>query len=370
MAIENAFNKDVNYLIEAQKALTQLKDMQDGLNASETEAKRLEREKKSSIKDMEDEVSTALKKRKNGIVDSYDKQIEEVRSKMKNMSAKRDKNKSKQVDARVKQDTAHLSEANRKASQELRTQFKKEKVPLFCSTNFYYTFFATKGIVEFLTVLVTAIIIMIGLPTILCYVGQLTFLKGLDHITVYYILIYCLFVFIPMLIYLIIFSATKVKHRDNIKEGRAVKDYIKANNKQIRAKKNAIVKEKDESIYDLERYDAVLGELQGQMDQLGQDKNDALTVFENETTPVVTEEIQNRYTMYINELGEKIKHAEEVSLDLSAKIQVLSTQIAKDYESFLGKEYMKIEVLGELIAIMQEDHLSAVGDAISAYNGD
>ena len=53
--------------------------------------------------------------------------------------------------------------------------------------------------------------------------------------------------------------------------------------------------------------------------------------------------------------------------DLQVAVQQKTLDIAQDYEVFLGRDNVNPDVLGRMYAIMEEQDLSTIGDALEAY---
>lgn len=162
-------------------------------------------------------------------------------------------------------------------------------------------------------------------------------------------------------------NVTKVRHRDTLIAGRQIRDKIKANKKQIKATKNTITKDKDESIYGLYSYDEKISGLKAQGEDIAKDKQDALTVFENETKDLIIQEIHGRRLGKLKELKGNLKQIKEEIAKVEGEIQDMTLAITNQYEAYLGKQYMKEEVLNEFIQLMETENIKTVGEAIKVY---
>ena len=149
-----------------------------------------------------------------------------------------------------------------------------------------------------------------------------------------------------------------------------IKDKIKANQKKIKAITNAVTKDKDESQYGLHEYDDQIAELNQLLDDIAKQKQEALTDFENSKKKVVIEEIKKRRNDALMILKNKQKEIEE---QRSLGEQALKEQnliINKKYEVYLGKDYMSIPILDDLIQIMEAGDADTVSEAIAYYDGE
>ena len=150
MAADNVYDEDQEYLIEARDTISELEDLKDKLE----EIKLLQKKNKRAIVREEratgDEISATLKKRKEQIAASYDRQIDVNNSKIRQVQTKKDKKKSQRMEDRINKETADIREENRQLNAAIKTLFKKNHVPAFCNTKMYYCLFSPKGMSEFL----------------------------------------------------------------------------------------------------------------------------------------------------------------------------------------------------------------------------
>lgn len=261
MAADNVYDEDQEYLIEARDTISELEDLKDKLE----EIKLLQKKNKRAIVREEratgDEISATLKKRKEQIAASYDRQIDVNNSKIRQVQTKKDKKKSQRMEDRINKETADIREENRQLNAAIKTLFKKNHVPAFCNTKMYYCLFSPKGMSEFLELLVILLVTCGGIPAAVIAILMNTKFKTGNH-TAMCVLIAALIIITEFIIYFIVFNLTKVKHRDLIREGRRTRDKIIANEKAVKAIKNSIAKDKDESIYRLGKYDKKIQELE------------------------------------------------------------------------------------------------------------
>ena len=160
-----------------------------------------------------------------------------------------------------------------------------------------------------------------------------------------------------------------LKHRDTLLESGKIRNQVHANKKQMKAVKNSITKDKDESNYDLEKYDKRLQELDEEAKQIGDDKQAALTEFEQKSKNLVVEEIENRRGPKVDEMKEMLKQLAKESAELEKVVKQQSLDYTQNYEKYLGASLSKAEGLADLISIMAEGDTKTVGEAIAVYKG-
>lgn len=363
----NVFNENVDYLKAAREELLQLDKMKKVVESLKADDKRLQRAIVTEEKSISDEIDQTLKKRKAEIADAYDKELESNSEQIKRFQAKRNHQKNQKINERVEQETAESREENRLLSTEMKTLFKQKHVPSFCSSKLYYAMFMTKGIGEIFKFLLTLVFCLFCIPALICFIGKQTFLAEIKEPMLYYVIIFAVCIILFFLLYIVIMNHTKVKYRDTLLEGRKIKEKIKANNKKIKAITNSIAKDKDESQYELHDFDEKLQSLHEEAENIASTKQQALKVFENETQKVIIDEIQKRRISALNTLKEKYKENEEQCSLGEAAIQEQALMINQQYETYLGKDFMKLECLEDLITIMEEGDAKTVSEAIAFY---
>lgn len=369
MAADNVYDENQEYLIEARNTISELEDLKDKLE----EIKLLQKKNKRAIvreeRATEDEISQTLKKRKDQIAASYDKQIDVNNSKIRQVQSKKDKKKNQRMEDRINKETADIREENRQLKAAVKTMYKQNHVPLFCNTKLYYCLFSPKGIGELLDLFLILLIACAGVPALVIAILLHTIFKTGSHMAAC-VLIAALIIIFEFIIYFIIFNLTKVKHRDHIREGRQTRDKIIANEKAIKAIKNSIAKDKDESVYKLGKYDRKIKELEETGDTISNEKLEALSMFEKETRQLITDEINGRRKEKLEGLKAERDSLEQEFNDTQKKISDYELTITNKYETYLGKDFCTEEKLSDLISIMEEGSASTVSEAIKVYKGD
>ena len=172
------------------------------------------------------------------------------------------------------------------------------------------------------------------------------------------------------IVYFIVFNMAKVRNLDVVREGRQIRNKVRANDRQIRAIRNSITRDKDESVYNLEKYDDRLKELEEEREDISNRKIEAIKVFENETKQVIVAEITSRRQPKIDSLKEELKSLEEKINAMESKLADMRSHLTDSYVTFLGKDLCTEEKLTDLISIMEEGTASTVSGAIEVYKGE
>lgn len=366
---DNVFAENQDYLIKARDTVNQIEDLRDDLDEMHMLQKKSAKAIAQEEKSINDDINNTLKKRKDQIAVSYDKQIDANNSKIRQIQSKKDRKKNQRMEARIESETAELKEQNRQLKIETKTLFKQNHVPGFCNSGLYYCLFSPKGMNELFKLILILAVSFVGIPGLVLVILLHTAWKEGSHSTVC-ILIAAIIIIVEFIIYFVIFNNTKVRHRDSIAEGRKTRDKIRANEKAIKAIKNSITKDKDESIYNLEKYDKKIKQLEREGDGISDQKKEALKLFEKETQQLIVDEIQGRRKPKLDKMREEAKKLDAKVADAEARLSELEITMTNEYETYLGKDFCTEERLSDLISIMEEGSASTVSDAIKVYKGD
>ena len=362
MAENNVFQLGADYLLGAQEALRVLEADRTKLEEGTVTEKRAKKAIAAEEKSIQEEIESTLKKRKEELAVSYDKQLDVLHGKTREVHTKRDRRKEKYMSARMAEETAEIKEKNRQLLIEMKTMFKQAQVPAFCGSSWYFRLFMPRRFTDFLVLALVILIAVVGLPGVLYY-----FLAKQPLIlTISVVALLTL----EFTVYFVICNITKLHHYDVILEASKIRSQMFANVKQMKAVKNSIAKDKDESGYDLSKYDEKLSELANEAQAIGNKKQQALTEFEQNTKQLVTDEIINRRMPKVQEMKTKREQLELMIAELEKKVQQETLEYTQNYAKYLGTNLSKAEGLADLIAIMAEGSADTVGDAIAVYKGE
>lgn len=368
---ENVFNENVDYLISALKDVEKRDAMSAELNKMKAYQKKLSKNIATEEKSISDEIATTIKKRKQEISDSYDDRLDDNRARKKKVANKRDKKKNQRMNERISDETKDIRKNNRELEVEMKTVLKKNKVPTTCASSLYFIMFAAKGASEIGLMLLTYVIYFAGIPAgVMMLVKKLVLEDKKDiNMAFWCVLIVAVLVILQFIIYFVVYNMTKVKHGDVIKQIRAIRDKIKANDKQMNAIKNSINKDKDESVYKLDAFDEKLADLDDEADDISEEKKSALKVFENETKQLIIDEINGRRLQTVEDMKAEKKELEDKISNGEKKYSDKVLQITNQYAPYLGEDLCKQDKLSDLIALMEDGQAETVSEAISLYKG-
>ncbi|MCM1496760.1 MAG: hypothetical protein NC089_13315 [Bacteroides sp.] len=368
----NIFDQNVDYLIQARSEISHCSQLEQQKKQLQDKEEKMRKAIQQEEKSINDEINSTIKKRKSEIEDTYDSQLDTSRKKMKKAQEKKNKEKSERVGQRVDEETADVKENSRQLKTEMKTLFKKNHVPGFCQSGLYYILFMPKGMKEFLCLFLLILLGLAALPYgVYMLFSQVILVENEIVKEPYFMAVVIGVTLILVLgIYFLIFNLTKVKHRDTIAEGRKIRNQILANDKNVRAIKNAINKDKDESQYELGAYDAKINQFQDEMDSIAEQKQAALTEFEQNTRVAITNEINGRRLGKLEDMRQQKAVVEEERNSIEEQLKETSLDITNKYTKYLGKNICKEEVLNDIINIMETEQINTISEGLAIYKGE
>ncbi len=356
-AILHAGVDELNTIKEHVLELTGYQERNAELEKEET---RLEKLIATKEKDLNDEIESTLKKRKNELMESYESQRNALNARTKKIKAKKEKDKGAKVSERIAEETADLRDRNKELALEIKAKMKADKTPRICNTTLFYAFFLPKSFVEFLIFMFGLLIVFLAIPFGLY---QLPFAKKFGEIAL--AIIYVIMILLVGSIYLAINNKVKEKHLETIRAIRGLRNQYGRNAKNIRDIQRGIKNDSDESTYGLERYDAELTEISAEIQRVTEEEKEALTTFETTTTQQIKAEIKSRYEEELLNLREKYKETCTEQKEAEEKVKDFSLMMSKQYEAYLGKEMLTVSKLDKLIAHIRKGEAADIGEALT-----
>lgn len=368
---ENVFDEKQDYIIAARDEVIKRDEYATNVDRMKQQNKKLSKNIASEEKSISDEIATTIRKRRQEIQSTYDDRLDDNRARKKKVANKRDKKKEERMDKRYHEETKGLRESDKDLQVEMQTLLRKYKLPSFCGKKLYFALFYARNVKEFGLKILSFLIGFCGIPGLVTILVKKLVLDTKKDINVAF---WCALVaagtfILLLLIYFAIYSRTKIKHMDALTQARSIRDKMIANKRQAKAIRHSISKDHDDSQYNLDAYDEKLDNLDAEADAIGKEKQEALRTFEEETTAMITEEINNRRLPALEALKEEKANLEN---EVAAEEKRFSDQtllVANKYAAVLGEDLCRQDKLEELIAIMQEGQAETVSQAIRVYKG-
>ena len=356
----NVLNGGIEILNEMKASVTGLEEMKLRVAELSEKQTKLEKDIAAKQKTMDAEIGTTVNKRLSEIEKSFDSEVENTRDRMKRVRAKKDKLKDSKISERIEIETASLHEQIRSQKQDLKGIFSREHISRIFNTEYFFSVFLPDHTGDFVVIL-ASIIIMLALPALI-YILLPDSLHKLWMGVLLYVVVICL----SMLIFMLIHKMARKKAKA-LENARTIRENIKNAKKQIKRIERDIRKDKDESGYGLEKYEVELQELDDQINDIVNQKKQALYDFENTTKVDITNQIKAGYIDSINKMKAENEIAYDEQRTLENRIKTTSLEISQKYEAYVGKENLSASMIDSLIEIINGGDAVNIADALVFY---
>ncbi|KEZ89532.1 hypothetical protein [Lacrimispora celerecrescens] len=350
----------VGFLGEACRAVQELSASRSLLEKFRQEESRLDKELDAERKAVTDTISLTVKKRIEEINDTYDKEIAREQDRLKRVRSKREKAKTQGVRERIEEETAELKGNNRELMLQMKSVFQQDRVPGLCKSGWYYALYLPRGFSEFLVLLLNIFLFFLAIP---CGIYLLLPEKS----PFYLIGIYFVVILFFGGIYILINNLTKVRHQSALNKGRSIRDLIKSNKRKIKVIVHSIKRDRDEAVYNLEKYDDEIARIDQDLSNIADKKREALNTFDKVTKTILSDEIAGNSREKIAKLEEDYEAASANANEAEIRVKEQTLFINDNYASYIGKEFMVPDRLDELADMIRMGKASSISEAKALY---
>lgn len=350
----------LDFLKEAKEVLEDIQTLKaDEDNKAEKE-QQLERSYEAEKKRRNDTIQQTIKKRRDEIRTSYDRELAKAQEQLKKTRAKREKARSQGIKERIADET----EGYHNDILSVRTQIKncahQKHLPFICRSQMYYSLYFPRHFKEILVFLLFVLIFFAAFP---CGV----YLLIPKRRPLWLAVIYIVDLLIVGGIYIFIGNHTKLLYMEALRECRGYFDQIYELKKNICRTTRSIRRDRNEEHYNLGKFDDEISRLQKELDDVAAGKKEALNTYENVTKNILTDEIESSFQTQLEELEQEHAQAEMDLQVVREELKKKRLDAAENYSSHLGKEFMDPAKVAKLCLIVQEGHASSVTEAIEWY---
>lgn len=347
------------FLAQAREALDQLSLLEDQESHLIQEERRLGRQLETEKKAVADNIRQTIKKREDEIGSSYDKEITKGQERLKKARSKREKAKSQGVKERIEEETGELHNYNRELRLRMKSVFQQKQAPGFCRSFLYYSLYFPRWFKEILVLMLFVLIFFLAVPCGL-------YLLIPEHQLWHLVLIYLLDVLLVGGLYVLIGNKTRMHHLEALLEGRRILDQIHSNNKKIKVITSTIRKDRNESLYDLKKFDDEIAQAEQELSDVAAKKREALNTFENVTRNILSDEIEHNSKDKLDKMQAEYQGVNEQLKLVSVQVKSQRLTITDQYSTYLGKEFLDAAGITELSGMIQSGQASNLSEAIEA----
>lgn len=348
------------FLSEARDALDELSLLEEQEKGLSQEEARLEEELATEKKLMADRIQKTVKKRREEIRATYEKEMTKAQDQLKKMHNKREKAKNEGVKERIQEETRPLLDEIRELKAQLRALIRQNHVPGYCQSSLYYGLYFPRRVKEYMFLLVYVLIFFLVIPW-----GAYLLIP--ERKPLYLAVIYFADILVVGGSYLAIGNRTKLLYMETLREGRKYQDQILDSRKKIKKLTSAIRRDRNESLYNLEKYDDEIARLQQELSDMADKQKDALNTFETVTKNILTDEIEHNHKEKLDQLQEEYQRVSAELRSIMQKVKETRLHVSGSYGTYLGKEFMDSQRIMQLTDIVREGRASNVSEAIAVY---
>ena len=352
----------VKFLADARDAVYRVNC--DSRTARQLEAEESQKEKElaSLKKEVADTISRTVKARRDEIESGYDREIAKGQDRLKKARAKREKAKDKGVKERIAEETSQLRDHNRDLKIQLKTMFKKDRVPAFANTTFFYALYYPRGMKEFGIGFLTFLICFLAFPCGIYFLIP-------ERKWWYLAAVYVADVFLFGGLYLMVGNRIRTHYQDVLKKGREIRNLLRDNHKKIHVITRTIQKDGNEALYDLEKYDDEIACASQELSEIAERKKDAVSNFENVTRTIISDEIEGNRREEMLALEEEIKELSAQLHSLEDSIRDQNIHITDTFGPYLGNEFLEPDRLSELSKLIQSGSAANISSTFVSMTG-
>lgn len=353
----------LDYLAAARESVEELSLAADREEQLKQDESRLRKALDSEKKQMADAVGSTVKRRREDLNSSYDAEINKAQELLKRARAKREKAKNQGIKERIAEETSELHEYNKELSGNMKAKFREYHAPSWCRSRLYYSLYMPRWAKEFFTLLIFISLFFLALPF-----GAYAMIP--QRRTLYLAFIYVADILVVGGIYMWIGNHTKLQYAECLRAGRQILDQMHANDKKIKVITGTIRKDRNESLYNLEKYDDEIARLTQELNEVAAKKKEALNTFETVTKNILQDEIEHGRREKIAELEHEYENVKKQLQLTTAEVKARRLTLTDQYGSHLGKEFLDPFKLQDLSNILQQGRASNISEAISVYQED
>lgn len=347
------------------KTVNRAKQLLNDLDEAEKDKTRLTGELKQSEKayssmekSVAEGITTALKKKKEEIAATYDRELSQYQDQIDVCKTERAKAKANAIAQRIQVETAPLNQQNQQLEAQIELKFKENKVPVVCKKRAISMLFFPKNSRDW------TIDILVGVGLI--FFIPLFFSLAISNRLV---LAFTFFVYVGALftVYLYLLHKYMLKFAGVNEEVEELRKQIRINNKNKQLMTNRIKKSQDETGYNLGSFDDKITGIQQVMQNTVEKRQEALENFESEIRHQITADITAANKDELLGLQQEFESKRQELSDKKEEIEQIEKQLKEEYEPVFGKDLLYKQRLNKFDSFCQENADLSLEDALTQY---
>lgn len=347
------------------KTVNRAKQLLNDLDEAEKDKTRLTGELKQSEKayssmekSVAEGITTALKKKKEEIAATYDRELSQYQDQIDVCKTERAKAKANAIAQRIQVETAPLNQQNQQLEAQIELKFKENKVPVVCKKRAISMLFFPKNSRDW------TIDILVGVGLI--FFIPLFFSLAISNRLV---LAFTFFVYVGALftVYLYLLHKYMLKFAGVNEDVEELRKQIRINNKNKQLMTNRIKKSQDETGYNLGSFDDKITSIQQVMQNTVEKRQEALENFESEIRHQITADITAANKDELLGLQQEFESKRQELSDKKEEIEQIENQLKEEYEPVFGKDLLYKQRLNKFDSFCQENADLSLEEALTQY---
>ncbi len=365
LTVDQAVTLDAIQDPESVKIVNKAKQLLNDLDEAQKDKTRLTGELKQSEKayssmerSVAEGITTALKKKKEEIAATYDRELSQYQDQIDVCKTERAKAKANAIAQRIQVETAPLNQQNQQLEAQIELKFKENKVPVVCKKRAISMLFFPKNGKDW------TVDILIGVG--LMFLVPLFFSLAISN---RFVLAFTFFLYAGVLFaaYLYLLHKFMLKFAGVNEEVEELRKQIRVNNKNKQLMTNRIKKSQDETGYNLGSFDDKIAGIQQVMQDTVAKRQEALENFESEIRHQITADITAANKDELLGLQQDFESKRQELADKKERIEEIEKQLKEEYEPVFGKDLLYKQRLNKFDSFCQENADLSLDEALTQY---
>ncbi len=350
--------ESVKIVNKAKQLLADLDEAQKDKTRLTGELKQSEKAYSSMEKSVAEGITIALKKKKEEIAATYDRELSQYQDQIDACKTERAKAKANAIAQRIQVETAPLNQQNQQLEAQIELKFKENKVPVVCKKRAISMLFFPKNGQDWIVDSLVGIGLMFFVP--------LLFTLSISN---RFVLAFTFFLYVGVLFaaYLYLLHKFMLKYAGVNEEVEELRKQIRVNNKNKQLMTNRIKKSQDETGYNLGGFDDKIAGIQQVMQDTVAKRQEALENFESEIRHQITADITAANKDELLGLQQDFESKRQELADKKEQIAEIEKQLKEEYEPVFGKDLLYKQRLNKFDSFCQENADLSLDEALTQY---
>lgn len=345
----------IGQLLEKQRKLESLNQAARDTSVSLDKAQKALETYKVRISE---ESAQIVRKQREQLENRLEKEVQSAVRKVEQAEKKRAQEKEKQQKSHIADATQEYKDRIRQARSQMKADMKADKVPAFCNNSLWFSLFMPVFLTDYIIMIMSWVIAGLGVPILIYWLIP-------NHSIWQFYIIFPICLILVIMLHIEICRRTTGAHKETLKLCREKMNLIHELKSRIRKTEKTIIKNDDESLYELKDLDEKIQSARQALEKTRQNQSDSLNEFEQRTRLDIIEEFREKSQEKLEELTAAINHLSKeknLSMEMASELQL---EMIDDYEDILGAENLNPSRLEQILACLEEGSADTLEQALA-----